>query len=149
MNGCLTVGCFAVGVPLLFVSPLVGVLFLLAALVAAAAGEKTTQTTYVPPEWRRTINFGPGGPPWADAEGPLAVGGRVVFCSSIAQLVENGPKPPDLETHRGVSKPVEGSGHPAEMWITLHSGDEFKIPEPESERLREWFARLGVQKEAF
>ncbi len=149
MNGCFTIGFFLLGVLMLFVSPLIGVLFILGACMAAAAEEKRVQTTYVAPEWKRTINFGPNGPPWAAEEEPLTLGGRVVFCGSIAELLEYGPKPPDIETSRGGSKAVEGSAQPPELWLTLHSGDQIKVPEPEANRLREWFDRLRVQREAF
>ena len=147
MSGCLAIGLFFMGIALLFIHPIIGVIFIFLASAVAASGSGKETVTYVQPEWSRTVHFGPNGPPGANDEAPLQIEGRIVFPSSIAKIHEAGPKAPDLETRKGITLPVPGTERPATLWVTLHSGDEFQITGIVADHLRECLDRLGAPKE--
>ena len=149
MSGCISIGLLLIGVSILLINPWLGGFFILLALLAAAGSDSGRTMTFVLPGWKRTVNFGPSGPPWAGDEAPLVLDGQTIFAASVARLHEEGPKPPDVEKRRGVPEPIAGTDRPATIWVKLHSGEEFKVTHPSeaATRLGGWFDRLGVQKQ--
>jgi hypothetical protein len=91
----------------------------------------------------RTMEFGPGGPPWGDLEPPVLLDGCVVFVSSIRSIAEVGAVGPQVRVRNGIQTPVPGTERSAYVSVTLHSGDSFSVRGKSADRLRTWFDRVA------
>ncbi|MCX7869157.1 MAG: hypothetical protein N2322_04315 [Terrimicrobiaceae bacterium] len=127
----------------------VGLVFAFLALMAFAQA-KDAERGILPgdeiihnaPEELRSMNFGPGGPPWGDTEEPLILEGEVIFPSSIRNITEWSARGPDILVRKGVETPIAGTEEPARVGLTLHSGETFSAYGEEARRLRTWFDRI-------
>lgn len=114
------------------------------ALDAAADHLPGDETVYTPRENGRSMDFGPAGAPWGDAEPPLVLEGRVVFLPSIRSIDDRGVKGPDLRVRNGIATPIPGTEAPAYVAVTLHSGDTLCADGEAADRLRSWFGRVAA-----
>ncbi len=114
------------------------------ALDAAADRLPGDETVYTPRENGRSMEFGPAGPPWGDAEPPLVLDGRVVFPPSIRSIDDRGAKGPDLRVRDDIATPIPGTEAPAYVAVTLHSGDTLCAHGEVADRLRSWFDRVAA-----
>lgn len=92
----------------------------------------------------RTMGFGPGGPPWGDAEPPLVLDGRVIFVPSIRSITEWSAAGSDWRVQNGIRTPIPGTARTAYVSVDLHSGDSFSARGQAADRLRTWFDRIAM-----
>jgi len=116
-----------------------GLVFIIMGIFCLAAAENENYTRIPIARQGRTMDFGPGGPPWGDREPTIPSGDRTIFASAIRSICEWGPTGPEVEERGSKRREIPGTARPASIAVTLHSGESYAVTGAAAERLRKWF----------
>jgi hypothetical protein len=121
----------------------VGLTLFVAGVICLVASHVNDGTIIPVAQQGRTMEFGPGEPPWAEQEAPILCGDHTIFASAIQSVCEWGPTGPQIDVHGGIRKTRPGTARPACIVIPLHSGDSHAVTGATEERLRRWYDFYG------
>jgi len=117
--------------------------------IICLVGSQMNDGTIIPvAKQGRMMEFGPGGPPWAEQEPPIPCGDRTIYASAIRSICEWGPTGPEIEVLGGIRRTSLGTARSACIVITLHSGDCYAVTGPTEERLRKWIENVANPSES-